>query len=61
MGKRKQSLKQPISFKETVRDLSIYNFLNEEIKETIGVSAYVKMLIEKDEAYQEYKRKKAEI
>ncbi len=47
MAKRKQSLKQPISFKETVRDLAIYNYLL-EIKDTLGISTYVKMLIEKD-------------
>nr|WP_195365947.1 hypothetical protein [[Eubacterium] tenue] len=47
MTKRKQSLKQPISFKETVRDLAIYNYLL-EIKDTLGISTYVKMLIEKD-------------
>ncbi|CEN75616.1 Uncharacterised protein [[Clostridium] sordellii] len=47
MTKRKQSLKQPISFKENVRDLTIYNYLL-EIKYTLGISTYVKMLIEKD-------------
>ncbi|CEN81012.1 Uncharacterised protein [[Clostridium] sordellii] len=47
MTKRKQSLKQPISFKENVRDLTIYNYLL-EIKDTLGISTYVKMLIEKD-------------
>lgn len=47
MTKRKQSLKQPISFKENVRDLTIYNYLL-EIKDTLGISTYVKILIEKD-------------
>ena len=47
MTKRKQSLKQPISFKENVRDLTIYNYLL-EMKDTLGISTYVKMLIEKD-------------
>ncbi|MBS6024397.1 MAG: hypothetical protein KIB00_09945 [Paeniclostridium sordellii] len=47
MTKRKQSLKQPISFKENVRDLTIYNYLL-EIKYTLGISTYVKILIEKD-------------
>lgn len=47
MTKRKQSLKQPISFKENIRDLTIYNYLL-EIKDTLGISTYVKMLIEKD-------------
>lgn len=47
MAKRKQSLKQPISFKENIRDLAIYNYL-ESIKNTLGKSNYVKMLIEED-------------
>lgn len=47
MTKRKQSLKQPISFKENVRDLAIYNYLL-SIKNTLGRSNYVKMLIEED-------------
>ena len=46
--KRKQSLKLQLSFKETVRDLEIYNFLLEEIKGTIGISTYIKMLISED-------------
>lgn len=54
---RKQSLKQQVSFKENVRDLSMYNFLNEEIKETLGISTYIKMLIEKDETYISYKER----
>lgn len=45
---RKQSLKLQLSFKENVRDLEIYNFLIDEIKDTIGISAYVKMLIVDD-------------
>lgn len=47
MTKRKQSLKQPISFKETVRDLALYNHLLEQ-KDKLGISTYMKMLIEKD-------------
>lgn len=47
MAKRKQSLKQPISFKENVRDLAIYNYL-ESIKNTFGKSNYVKNLVEED-------------
>lgn len=46
--KRKQSLKLQLSFKENIRDLEIYNFLINEIKDTLGISTYVKMLIEED-------------
>lgn len=45
---RKQSLKLQVSFKETIRDLEIYNFLLEEIKEELGISVYIKMLIAED-------------
>lgn len=45
---RKQSLKLQLSFKENPRDLKIYNFLLEEIKDTIGISTYIKLLIEED-------------
>lgn len=55
--KRKQSLKLQLSFKENVRDISMYNFLNEDIKDTLGISAYIKMLVEKDEVYIAYKQK----
>ena len=54
--KRKQSLKLQLSFKENVRDLDLYNFLNDEIKETLGISTYIKLLIENDVKYQEYKK-----
>lgn len=54
---RKQSLKLQLSFKENTRDLGIYNFLIEDIKNTLGISTYIKMLIEKDEAYQLYKKR----
>lgn len=47
MTKRKQSLKLPISFKENLRDLALYNYLLEQ-KDTLGISTYVKLLIEKD-------------
>lgn len=57
--KRKQSLKLQLSFKENVRDLDLYNFLTEDIKDTLGISTYVKMLIEKDEYYKSYKSKKS--
>ena len=46
--KRKQSLKLSISFKENLRDLEIYNYLNEVIKNEIGISTYIKMLISED-------------
>ena len=46
--KRKQSLKLSISFKENLRDLEIYNFLNEVIKDEIVISTYIKMLISED-------------
>lgn len=45
---RKQSLKLQLSFKEIPRDLEIYNFLLEEIKDSIGISTYVKLLIVED-------------
>ena len=45
---RKQSLKLQVSFKETVRDLEIYNFLLGQIKDTIGIRTYIKMLIADD-------------
>ena len=47
MTKRKQSLKLPISFKENLRDLALYNYLLEQ-KDTLGISSYVNLLIEKD-------------
>lgn len=53
---KKQSLKLQLSFKENVRDLDLYNFLNDEIKETLGISTYIKLLIENDVKYQEYKK-----
>ena len=53
---KKQSLKLALSFKENVRDLDLYNFLNDEIKETLGISTYIKLLIENDVKYQEYKK-----
>lgn len=45
---RKQSLKLALSFKENVRDLEIYNFLVDVIKDEIGISTYIKMLISED-------------
>ncbi|MEG2195767.1 MAG: hypothetical protein RRY11_13315 [Terrisporobacter sp.] len=45
---KKQSLKLALSFKENIRDLEIYNFLTEEIKNEMGISTYIKMLIVED-------------
>lgn len=47
MTKRKQSLKLPVSFKENIRDLALYNYILEQ-KETLGISTYIKLLVEKD-------------
>ena len=46
--KRKQSLKLSISFKENLRDLEIYNFFFFFLKDEIGISTYIKMLISED-------------
>ena len=48
MTKKKQSLKLPVSFKENIRDLAIYNYLTEDIKDKLGISTYIKMLVEED-------------
>lgn len=45
---KKKPLKHQISYKENIRDIAIYNYLEEDIKETFGISVYIKMLIEKD-------------
>ena len=45
---KKQSLKLALSFKENIRDLEIYNFLVGTIKDEIGISTYIKMLIAED-------------
>ena len=47
MTKKKQSLKLPVSFKENIRDLALYNYVLDQ-KETLGISTYIKLLIEKD-------------
>ena len=44
----KQSLKLALSFKENIRDLEIYNFLIGTIKDEIGISTYIKILIAED-------------
>lgn len=51
-------LRKQISFKENVRDLEMYNFLEEEIQETLGISTYLKMLIAKDNKFIDYKNRK---
>lgn len=55
---RKQSLKLQLSFKENIRDLEIYTFLLDEIKDTLGISTYIKMLISKDEKFISYTKNK---
>ncbi|WP_343342350.1 hypothetical protein [Terrisporobacter petrolearius] len=45
---KSQSIKVTISFKENYRDLTLYNYLLEDIKNQYGISSYVKNLIEKD-------------
>ncbi|WP_419727449.1 hypothetical protein [Terrisporobacter petrolearius] len=45
---KNQSIKVTISFKENYRDLTLYNYLLEDIKNQYGISSYVKNLIEKD-------------
>ncbi len=47
MTKKKQSLKLPVSFKENIRDLALYNYILEQ-KDTLGISTYIKLLVEKD-------------
>lgn len=48
MTKKKQSLKLPVSFKENIRDIAIYKYLTEEVKNVLGISTYIKMLVEED-------------
>lgn len=55
---RKQSLKLQLSFKENVRDIEIYTFLMDEIKDTLGISTYLKMLVSKDEKFINYTKNK---
>lgn len=45
---KKQSLKLALSFKENIRDLEIYNFLVGTVKDEMGISTYIKMLIAED-------------
>lgn len=47
MTKKKQSLKLPVSFKENIRDLALYNYVLQQ-KDSLGISTYIKLLIEKD-------------
>lgn len=45
---KKKPLKHQISYKENIRDVAIYNYLEDRIKDTFGISVYIKMLVEKD-------------
>lgn len=45
---KKQSLKLALSFKETTRDLEIYKFLTEKIRDEVGISTYLKSLVYED-------------
>lgn len=47
MTTNKPALKTPVSFKENIRDLALYNYIQEQ-KGTLGISTYIKMLVEKD-------------
>ena len=47
MAKQKV-LKHQVSYKENFRDIKIYTFIEENIKDTLGISSYIKMLVEKD-------------
>lgn len=47
LTKKKQSLKLPVSFKENIRDLALYNYVLQQ-KDSLGISTYIKLLIEKD-------------
>lgn len=44
-------LRKQLSFKNNVRDLELLEFIEQEIIPGIGLSVYVKRLIEKDEAF----------
>lgn len=57
-GTKVAKLRKQISFKENARDLEMYNFLEEEIQETLGISTYLKMLIAKDDKFIDYKNRK---
>lgn len=59
-GIKVSKLRKQLSFKENVRDLEMFNFLEEEIQDTLGISTYVKMLIAKDELFLKYLEKKKE-
>lgn len=45
---KKLGPKLSLSFKENIRDIKIYDFLVNEIKYEIGISSYVKKLVETD-------------
>ena len=48
MAKKTQPTKVQVSFKENIRDIAIYDYLIENIKQTLGISTYVKILVEED-------------
>lgn len=45
-----------LSFKENFRDIKIYDFLINDIKQELGISSYIKNLIEKDMIEREKKK-----
>lgn len=58
MATKQKVLKHQVSYKENYRDIKIYNFIEENIKDTIGISSYIKMLVEKDIEEKEKKLEK---
>ena len=48
MAKKTPPTKVQVSFKENIRDVAIYDYLIENIKQTLGISTYVKILVEED-------------
>ena len=48
MSSKQKVLKHQVSYKENFRDIKIYTFIEENIKDTLGISSYIKMLVEKD-------------
>lgn len=45
---RRKGPKISLSFKENVRDIKIYDYLINNIKDELGISTYIKDLIDKD-------------
>lgn len=48
MTEKKKGLKHQVSYKENIRDIAIYDYVENQIKNREGVSQYYKMLAEKD-------------